>query len=194
MITLTPPITEEQARSLKSGDVVKINGIIYTARDRAHQFLLEEAEPETLPINLDGGVIYHCGPVVQKEGDEWKVVVAGPTTSARMNPYTPKVLEKYHPRLIVGKAGMDDDVQEALAKNGAVYGAATSGAAVVLAKTIKKVHSGYKQEEFGTPECFWELEVEGFEVIITMDSHGNSLHKEILAKSKAKRDELISKK
>ena len=153
---LTTPLSEADARSLKVGDTVRLSGSIYTARDRAHKYLVEETTPEALEFPLDGGALYHCGPLVRKtDSGGFELVVAGPTTSNRMNPYEPEVIAGYGIRAIIGKGGMDDRTIEALGRYGCVYLSAISGAAVVLARYVERILNVYKLEEFGMPECFW---------------------------------------
>jgi fumarate hydratase class I len=176
---LTTPLSEQTVRRLKVGDTVKLSGSIFTARDRAHKYLIEEATPGTLEFSLSGAALYHCGPIVRKTGLRWEVVVAGPTTSNRMNPYEPDVIARYGVRAIIGKGGMDDRTIEALCRYGCVYLSAVSGAAVVLARYVTSIPNAYKLQEFGMPECFWEFEVSEFPAIVTMDSHGQSLHKQV---------------
>ena len=131
--SLNTPISEKDVLALKLGDRVSLSGTVVTARDRAHRYLLNRPETETLPFQLTDGVIYHCGPLVRQDRTCFEVVSAGPTTSARMNPYTPKLLERYHPRAIIGKGGMDEDVLAALKQFGAVYLSAVGGAGGVIA-------------------------------------------------------------
>jgi fumarate hydratase class I len=174
---LTTPLKEDDVRSLRVGDTVKLSGSIFTARDRAHKYLVEEVGPETLEFDLNGGVIYHCGPLVRQKDDDYELVVAGPTTSNRMNPYQADVIQKYDIRAIIGKGGMNDKTLDALKRCGCVYLAAVSGAAVVLARYVKRIRNVYKLTEFGMPECFWEFDVDEFPAIVTMDSNGQSIHK-----------------
>lgn len=176
-IKLKTPLTEAGVRSLKAGDEVLLSGTITTARDAAHKYILEGGEP---PIPLAGAVLYHCGPVVSKTGDGYEIVAAGPTTSARLSMFTPEIIEKFGVRGVIGKGGMDDRTLEAMQGFGAVYFSAVGGAAAVLAGAVKKVKNVYMLDQFGVPEAFWELEVEDFPVIVTMDSHGNSIHKDVL--------------
>jgi fumarate hydratase class I len=177
--TLTTPLAETDVRSLKIGDTVKLTGSIFTARDRAHKFLVEETTPDALEFSLDGGALYHCGPLVKKQGDAFELVVAGPTTSARMSAYEPEVIAGYGIRAIIGKGGMDDRTLDALGRHGCVYLSAVSGAAVVLARYVKRILNVYKLEEFGMPECFWEFEVNELSTIVTMDTHGASIHRQV---------------
>ena len=152
---LKTPLGEDEVRALKMGDTIKLSGSIFTARDRAHKYLIEEATSETLDFDLKGAALYHCGPLVRRSNADFELVVAGPTTSNRMNPYEPEVIAKYGIRAIIGKGGMDDRTLEALGEFGCVYLAAVSGAAVVLARYVKRILNVYKLEEFGMPECFW---------------------------------------
>lgn len=188
---LTPPLLESTVRKLKCGDLVLITGTIFTARDAAHKFLLEKAAPESLPFNLKGAILYHCGPIVRKVGNEYQIVAAGPTTSIREEPYEAEVIKKYEVRALIGKGGMGEKTLQALKEFGAVYLAAVGGAAALLARCVKKVKNVYFLEEFGIPEAFWELQVENFPAIVTMDSNGNSLHEEVRQKSEEKFQELL---
>ncbi len=174
-IKLETPITEEKIRSLKVGDVVLLNGIIYTGRDAIHAHLSKHDSP----IDLKGGVIYHCGPVMLKKDGEWFANAAGPTTSSREEPYQADVIRKFGIRAVIGKGGMGKKTLDALKEHGAVYLNAIGGAAQFYAKCIIKVEGVNFLEEFGIPEAMWHLRVVDFPAIVTMDSHGNSLHAEI---------------
>jgi fumarate hydratase class I len=179
MIKLNVPISEADIRKLKVGDSVLLSGVIVTARDAAHKLMVEE-KPDFIRDYLKESVIYHCGPVVKKDEDgNWGFVSAGPTTSAREEPYQSDVVCEYNVRGVIGKGGMGDKTAEGLKKCGAVYFHAVGGAGTLIAKAVKRVPTVFKLEEFGTPEAFWVIEVEDFPVVVTMDSHGGSLHKEI---------------
>lgn len=185
------PISEEEIRSLQVGDEVELTGILYTGRDAVHKYLAKGGE---LPagVNLQDGVLYHCGPVViQDEQGQWKVVAAGPTTSIREEPYEADLIAKYGLRGVIGKGGMGPKTLEACQKYGCVYFHAVGGAAQVLAERILRVRNVYMLEQFGSPEAIWELEVERFPVVVTMDSHGHSLHKTVQESSEAKLKELL---
>jgi fumarate hydratase class I len=173
-VTLRTPLTEEQVRSLKVGDVVLISGRAYTGRDAVHHHLMKH-DP---PVDLRGAVLYHCGPVVAREGDGWRVTAAGPTTSIREEPYQADVIKRFGVRAVIGKGGMGAKTLAALKDAGAVYLNAIGGAAQFYARTITKV-DGVSLIDFGTPEAMWHLQVEDFPAIVTMDSHGNSLHKDV---------------
>jgi fumarate hydratase, class I len=173
-VALQSPLTDEQVRGLKVGDVVLLSGRMFTGRDAVHSHLMKH-EP---PVDLRGSVLYHCGPVVVKEGEQWRVTAAGPTTSIREEPYQGEIIKRFGVKAVVGKGGMGAKTLAALKEHGAVYLNAIGGAAQFYAQSIKGVE-GVSLLEFGTPEAMWHLTVEGFPAIVTMDAHGNSLHKDI---------------
>ncbi|MDP6569137.1 MAG: FumA C-terminus/TtdB family hydratase beta subunit [Candidatus Marinimicrobia bacterium] len=191
MISLKFPVSEEEVRTLKVGDEVSLNGIMVLGRDNAHAWMYEE-KPDEIRNLLKGTVIYHCGPVVKKVDDEWIFVAAGPTTSIREEPYQGDVLKEYDLRAVIGKGGMGDKTLAALKEHGAVYLHAIGGTAALLAKAVVKVHDVLKLEEFGIPEAMWVIEVKDFPTVVTMDSHGQSLHQVIKGKSNIVADKLIS--
>jgi fumarate hydratase class I len=185
MTELTFPFTEEKIRALKVGDEVQITGVVFTGRDAVHKHLYEGGQ---LPpgVKLRDGILYHCGPVVLKDRQgNWKVTAAGPTTSLREEPYQAQIIKEFGIRGIIGKGGMGDKTLVACKEFGCVYLHAVGGAAQVLADCIKKVRNVYLLEKFGAPEAIWEFEVENFPVVVTIDAHGNSLHKDVFAKSQA---------
>jgi fumarate hydratase class I len=174
-VVLTPPLTEAQMRSLKVGDVVILNGDMFTGRDNVHAYLMKH-EP---PVNLQGAALYHCGPVMLKEEDgTWVTKAAGPTTSSREEPYQADVIKRYGVRVVIGKGGMGKKTLAALKDFGAVYLNAIGGAAQYYARSVEKV-VGVSLLEFGIPEAMWHLRVHNFVAIVTMDAHGNSLHAEV---------------
>src|SRR4051812_28698237 len=175
VVELQAPITEEQIRQLKVGDVVKINGRMYTGRDAIHKYLSENDSP----VDLNGQVIYHCGPVMLKDDEgNWHVKAAGPTTSIREEPYQGDIMKRFGIRAVIGKGGMGPKTLAALEEHGGVYLNAIGGAAQYYADCIKSV-DGVDLTQFGIPEAMWHLQVEGFTAVVTMDSHGNSLHKDV---------------
>jgi fumarate hydratase subunit beta len=183
MIPLSFPFTEEKVRALKMGDEVSLSGTVFTGRDAVHKYLHEGGE---LPpgVNLRDGIIYHCGPVVMKNAaGEWTVTAAGPTTSIREEPYQGDIIGRFGVRGVIGKGGMGDRTLAACREHGCVYFHAIGGAAQVLAECVKKVRNVYFLEKFGSPEAIWELAVEDFPAVVTMDSHGNSLHREVFQHS-----------
>ncbi|HEV3059176.1 MAG TPA: fumarate hydratase [Vicinamibacterales bacterium] len=177
-VTLEAPLTEDAVRALRVGDLVMVSGRMFTGRDAVHAHLVKH-EP---PVDLRGSVLYHCGPVVVKkdgpDGAEWQVTAAGPTTSIREEPYQGEIIKRYGVRAVIGKGGMGAKTLAALKEHGAVYLNAIGGAAQFYARAIKRV-DGVSLLEFGTPEAMWHLEVEDFPAIVTMDAHGNSLHKDV---------------
>lgn len=177
-IVLQTPITEAQVRALKVGDVVLVSGRAYTGRDAVHHHLMSH-EP---PVDLRGSMLYHCGPVVAKTDQGWRVTAAGPTTSIREEPYQADVITRYGVRLVCGKGGMGAKTLAALKDAGAVYLNAIGGAAQFYAKAITSV-DGVSLLEFGTPEAMWHLSLQDFPAIVTMDAHGNSLHKDVEERS-----------
>jgi fumarate hydratase class I len=185
MKTLTGPFTEEMMRSLRVGDEVGITGVVFTGRDAVHKYLHEGGE---LPpgVNLRDGIIYHCGPVVMKQEDgSWKVTAAGPTTSIREEPYQGQIIRDFGIRGVLGKGGMGERTLAACREHGCVYLHAVGGAAQVLAECVKRVRNVYLLEKFGSPEAIWELEVENLPAVVTMDSHGGSLHRDVYETSRA---------
>jgi len=186
-VALRSPLNEEQVRSLKVGDLVLISGPAFTGRDAVHAHLMKH-EP---PVDLRGSVLYHCGPVVVKEGAGWRVTAAGPTTSIREEPYQGEIIKRYGVRAIIGKGGMGARTLAALKEHGAVYLNAIGGAAQFYARTIERVE-GVSLLEFGTPEAMWHLTVKDFPAIVTMDAHGNSLHKDIEQESGRHLEEMVT--
>jgi fumarate hydratase class I len=196
------------------GDTVRLYGVMTTGRDAAHKYLIETfvrppaadvpsaKAPESerplykaLQSILHEGVIYHCGPVVRQRDDgQWEFVAAGPTTSIREEPYQADVIGHFGMRGVIGKGGMGPGTLRACQEHGAVYFHAVGGAASLIANSVKEVVAVHKKEEFGVPEAFWVIRVTGFPVIVTMDSHGRSIHVETEAASKAALTRLVYEK
>ncbi|PYR63505.1 MAG: fumarate hydratase [Acidobacteria bacterium] len=173
-INLQAPLGDADVRALRVGDVVMLSGPMFTGRDAVHSYLMKH-DP---PVDLRGSVLYHCGPVVVKKGDTWRVTAAGPTTSIREEPYQGDIIKRYGVRAVIGKGGMGAKTLAALKEHGAVYLNAVGGAAQFYARAITGV-DGVSLLDFGTPEAMWHLTVKDFPAIVTMDAHGNSLHKDI---------------
>jgi fumarate hydratase class I len=184
-VTLTAPITEEAVRALKVGDVVLVTGGMYTGRDAVHAYLMKNPPP----VDLNGSVLYHCGPVMLQQGGKWTVKAAGPTTSIREEPYQADVIQRYGVRVVIGKGGMGAKTSAALKDFGAVYLNAIGGAAQYYARTVREVLD-VNLLELGIPEAMWHLRVEGFPAIVTMDAHGNSLHAEVEKATAAELEQL----
>jgi len=182
---LNLPCDEATIRGLKVGDFLELSGRMITGRDAAHHWLMHEFRPEVAAVMKDS-VIYHVGPVVRKNDDgSYTFVAAGPTTSAREEPYQADVIGRYGLRGVIGKGGMGPKTLAGLKQHGAVYLHAIGGAAQVLAQSVKRVETVFQLAEF------WVIDVEGFPVVVTMDSHGNSLHAEIEKGSRAKLDAML---
>lgn len=203
MHKLTIPIPDEDIRALHVGDTVFLTGIIVTGRDAAHKFLIENyiRQPvaadqvdlyEEIKGLLDGGVIYHCGPVVKKHDDgHWSFVAAGPTTSIREEVYQPEVIAHFNLKGVIGKGGMGPNTLKACQEQPAVYFHAIGGAASLIAQSVKEVVTVHKME-FGVPEAMWVIRVEDFPVVVTMDSHGQSIHQQVETQSKEKLGQLLA--
>jgi len=173
-VILTAPLSEAQVRALKVGDVVLISGEMYTGRDNVHAYLMKNPPP----VDLQGAVLYHCGPVMLQEEGRWKVKAAGPTTSIREEPYQADVIKRYGVRAVIGKGGMGPKTLAALKDSGAVYLNAIGGAAQFYARTLPEVLDVHLME-FGVPEAMWHVRAKDFPAIVTMDAHGNSLHADV---------------
>jgi fumarate hydratase class I len=205
MRKLTVPISEADIRALRVGEAIHLSGVIVTARDAAHKYMIENfvktggnppaseaALYEELKKVLAGGVIYHCGPVVQQTDGRWSFVAAGPTTSIREEPYQADVIGHFGVRAVIGKGGMGAKTLQACQDYGAVYLHAIGGAATFIAESVKEVLTVYKLD-FGVPEAFWVIRVEDFPAVVTMDSHGGSLHRLIEEQSAQKLAGLIGR-
>jgi tartrate/fumarate subfamily iron-sulfur-dependent hydro-lyase beta chain len=204
MTELTTPISDDAIRSLNVGDPVTISGVMVTGRDAVHKWLadtfLKETRPpqdddlevyEALKPLLDGGIIYHCGPVVAGlDTRQYKFMAAGPTTSIREEPYQGDVMRHFNLKGVIGKGGMGPKTLQACGEVPSVYLHAIGGAASWIAQTVSHVLGVYKLG-FGVPEAIWVIEVRDFPAVVTMDSHGGSLHADIEAKSRKVLDELL---
>lgn len=204
MRELNIPISDEDIRSLKVGDTVALTGLMVTGRDAVHKWMIETFVKKTRqpegddmevyeaikPI-LDGGVIYHCGPVVSGlDTGDYKFVAAGPTTSIREEPYQGDVMHHFNMKGVIGKGGMGAQTLQACHEVPGVYLHAVGGAASLIAQSVEKVLGVHKMD-FGVPEAIWVLQVKQFPVVVTMDSHNGSLHAEVEEKSKANLDKLL---
>lgn len=180
VVRLQTPLSETEIRKLKAGDVVLLSGTVFTGRDAVHKYLYQGGELDV----MKNAVIYHCGPVVLEEGGKCKVVAAGPTTSIREEPYQADVIAKYGVKAVIGKGGMGAKTLQACKEHGCVYLHAVGGAAQVYAQCVKETPRVFLKEQFGSPEAVWEMQVENFPAVVTMDSHGRSLHQEVSDESK----------
>jgi tartrate/fumarate subfamily iron-sulfur-dependent hydro-lyase beta chain len=204
MKTLRLPFSPEAVRALRVGDAVLISGVMVTARDAAHKWMIDtfirktraptaedEATYRALKPLLEGGTIYHCGPVVAGlQSAQYVVRAAGPTTSIREEPYQGEVMRHFGLRAVIGKGGMGPRTLQACAEGPAVYLHAIGGAAPLIAESVRRVVGVYKLE-FGVPEAMWVIQVESFPAVVTMDAHGKSLHAEVQERSRRALDRLF---
>jgi fumarate hydratase, class I len=187
-IRLDTPLSEDAVRSLNVGDIVLLNGMMYTGRDALHAHLIDN----DAPVDLRGAALYHCGPVMLQENDAWRVNAAGPTTSSREEPYQGDIIAKFGIRAVIGKGGMGKKTLDAMKKHGAVYLNAIGGAAQYYVRCIEDVTGVDFLDEFGVPEAMWHLRVRDFPAIVTMDAHGNSLHADVEAMSARELEEFAA--
>ncbi len=175
VVEITSPFPAEVVRTLQVGQRITLSGRIITARDQVHKYLASGGTP---PLELKGLVIYHCGPVVTRRDDAWRVTAAGPTTSMREEPYQADIIRRFQPGAIMGKGGMGEKTLEAMAAQGCVYLHLIGGAAQYYAQRIIEVEAVHLLE-FGQPEAMWVLKVQDLPALVTMDSLGRSLHRDI---------------
>jgi len=178
-IRLTTPLSDADVRRLRAGDIVLLSGTVFTGRDEVHKYLHKGGDLEA----IRNGVIYHCGPVVLEDSGKFRVVAAGPTTSIREEPYQADVIERFGIKAVIGKGGMGPRTLKACQDFGCVYLHAIGGAAQIYAQCVQSVENVYLKQ-FGSPEAVWELKVKDFPAVVTMDSHGRSLHQEVADASK----------
>jgi fumarate hydratase subunit beta len=190
------PMSDEIVRGLRVGEPVLLSGIMLTGRDTVHKWMIDTFIKKTRPAQgddqevynailplLEGGVIYHCGPVVAGlDTGDYRFVAAGPTTSIREEPYQGDVMRHFKIKGVIGKGGMGPKTLAACQEVPGTYLHAVGGAASLIAQTVERVLGVYKLE-FGVPEAMWVIQVKDFPVVVTMDSHGGSLHAEVEAKS-----------
>ncbi len=170
---LSPPLSEDVVADLQAGDYVSLSGIIYTARDMAHKRLFELIEKGIdLPVNLKGAIIYYCGPTPAAPGATSGS--AGPTTSNRMDMYTPALIESTGLKGMIGKGARGAEVIAAIKKHKSVYFAATGGAGALIARSIRSSKTEC-YEELG-PEAIYRLEVKQLPLLVAIDSYGNNLY------------------
>jgi fumarate hydratase subunit beta len=191
---LTTPISEEDVRKLRVNDVLYLSGTVITARDAAHKKMLELFQQgKSVPVDLEGLAVFHCGPIMKKENGRWVVVAAGPTTSTRMDQFEDELIRDLKVRVVIGKGGMGKRTADAMQKYGAVYGAFTGGAGVLAAKDVKSVRTVEWLQDLGMPEAMWVFEVEEFgPLTVAIDSHGNNLFEEVSRKAKERRKKIFA--
>jgi len=204
MQKLTMPLSDDDVRSLNVGDTIALSGIMLTGRDAVHKWMIDTfirktREPagddqevyDTIKPLLDGGAIYHCGPVVAGlDTGDYSFVAAGPTTSIREEPYQGEVMEHFNIKGVIGKGGMGPKTLAACAEVPGLYLHAIGGAATLIAESVTRV-VGVHKLDFGVPEAIWVIEVKDFPLVVTMDAHGNSLHVGVEDESKEVFDSLL---
>jgi fumarate hydratase subunit beta len=204
MQNLNFPIPDHTIRELKVGDSVALSGVMITGRDTVHKWIVEtfinktrapqgddEAVYESIKPLLDGGAIYHCGPVVAGLDDgDYRFVAAGPTTSIREEPYQGDIMRHFNAKAVIGKGGMGPKTLQACREVPCVYLHAIGGAASLIAQSVQRVVTVHKLD-FGVPEAIWVIEVEDFPAVVTMDSHDNSIHVEVESASQEALQELL---
>lgn len=205
-ISLAFPLSDELVRNLSAGDSVLLNGVIITGRDTAHKwlhdrFISNRIAPTADDIRvyncikpiLHGGAIYHCGPVVGGlDSGRYRFLSAGPTTSSREEVYQGEIMRHFNLKGVIGKGGMGERTLQACSEIPGIYFHAIGGVAALLARSVEEVLDVYKLE-FGVPEAMWVIKVRDFPVVVTMDSHGNSLHEVVKSDSKRVLGALLSK-
>jgi len=191
---LKTPISEEDVRKLNVNDTIYITGTMVTARDQAHRRALELVKKgEKIPVDLKGLAVFHCGPIVKKDGDKWVAVAAGPTTSTRMDIFEDEFIKTFGVRVVVGKGGMGKRTTDAMQKYGAVYGAFTGGAAVLAARAIKNIKA-VEWYDLGVPEALWIFDVQEFgPLTVSIDSHGKNLFEDVKKQVEENRAKIYSK-
>ena len=206
MRELRLPVSDDEIRSLNVGDPVALTGVLVTGRDMVHKWMAEtfikhQRRPkgddlqvyEAIKPLLDGSAIYHCGPVVTgMETKDYRFIAAGPTTSAREEPYQGDVMRHFNLKGVIGKGGMGAKTAVACQEVPGVYFHAIGGAASVIAERVVRGLDVFKLD-FGMPEAMWVIEVKEFPVVVTIDAHGGSLHAQVRRESKLVLDELLGK-
>lgn len=194
MKTLKTPLDPDELKNLRVKEAFRISGKVFTARDAAHKRLLAQKEKgEELPFDFSAFPCFHCGPVMAKSNDNWRVVSAGPTTSIRMEMFEKEFIEKLGTKMFIGKGGMGENTSKALKKHGGVYAQFTGGAGSLMAGSVKGVQEVYFLEELGVPEAVWVFEVDQFgPLLVTMDSTGDSIHRSLSNEVQKRLEKLLN--
>jgi fumarate hydratase subunit beta len=187
------PVDKKIIKNLNIGDVIRISGIIFTLRDKAHQKAIElYKKKKKLPVDINNGVIFHCGPIARKTGKGWQIISGGPTTSMRMEKYEGVFIRYFNVSVIIGKGGMGESTAQACKEKGTVYCTFTGGAGALAAKSIKSVENVFWLDELGMPEALWVLKVENFgPLIVTIDAKGRNFTKMVKEEAKKRISQLL---
>lgn len=172
MKVLRPPVTLQDVSKLRVGDLVKISGRIFTARDKAYARIVQSGRA---PIDMRGGVVYHCGPLAVRRGGGYEVISAGPTTSSRMDEMQEKFLRITGVRVLIGKGGVGEKIAKRFPNLGCVYLSFPGGAGVLAAEFVEKVEE-IIWEDLGLAEAIWVLRVKDFPCVVSIDVHGGNLY------------------
>jgi len=177
---LNTPLSPRDVEGLRAGDLVELSGVVVVARDRAHARLLELSdEGKPPPVKLEGGAVFHAGPVAVRGAEGWRVLSMGPTTSARFEELAVEVVERFRVRAVIGKGGLSPSYAERLRRAGAVYLAYPGGAGVLAAKSVVKVLEAHWLD-LGVPEALWVVEVKGLApLLVAVDLRGGDLYEEV---------------
>jgi fumarate hydratase subunit beta len=189
---INSPTTEEEVRQIRIGDIVYLSGIVHITRDLSHKRIVELLNKnKPLPVDLKGSTIFHAGPLVKKERDKWHIINVGPTTSPRMNPFTPQVI-KAGVRIVAGKGSMDNQTLKAMKAHGAIFLAPASGCANVHVQYIKELIEVH-WVDLGTTEAIWVVRVDGWgPLTVAMDAHGNNLFQKVISSAEKRVREIFS--
>lgn len=195
MREITLPVPEEEVRALRVGERFLLTGRLFTARDAAHARIVRDLNlGRPLPFAPVPDAVYHCGPLVERAGDGWRVLSAGPTSSVRLEPFAPRLVRELGLRILIGKGGMGEGTRAALREHGAIYAHATGGAGALATRGIERVESVFWLEELGMPEAVWILRVCLFgPLLVAIDSHGGSLYEEAARSTDATRQAILSR-
>ncbi|OPY92089.1 MAG: L(+)-tartrate dehydratase subunit beta [Syntrophaceae bacterium PtaU1.Bin231] len=191
---LSIPASESQVRALSVGDVVYLSGRMHTLRDMGHRRALEMlGRGEPLPFDLRGGCIWHCGPIVRREGEGWHFVSAGPTSSSRFGALGTELIRRLDVRFTVGKGNMGRAATEAMREKGSVYLVATGGCAAVYAKRVALVEEVHWLD-LGVPEAIWVVQAERMgPLVVGVDARGRSLADDCQDKARARIREIFGR-
>ncbi|KXB01861.1 fumarate hydratase [candidate division MSBL1 archaeon SCGC-AAA261D19] len=181
MKIIETPLDPLEVKKLEVNDTFSVTGRIFTARDAVHKKLLYMYEKgEEPPIPLQNLPMFHCGPIVAKKGNEWRVISAGPTTSIRLESFEDRFMDSFGTKIFIGKGGMGERTLKSLREYGGIYAHFTGGAGALMASSVERVEDVFFLDELGIPEALWVIEVNEFgPLLVTMDSKGSSIYEDL---------------